>query len=91
MEPVSEIQEEVGLFSTGIVYMCGILSVIKSKVVEWTIMVSVRVVSYCAHKISHLNFFLCDLCKRFAFKCAAPTLFHKLDNEKIILQPLRDR
>ncbi|XP_037606352.1 transport and Golgi organization protein 1 homolog isoform X5 [Sebastes umbrosus] len=46
MEPVPEIheeeeekekEEEVGLFSTGIVYMGCILSMIKSKIAEWTI------------------------------------------------------
>ncbi|KAM7395201.1 hypothetical protein PAMA_006793 [Pampus argenteus] len=38
IEPVSEFhEEEVGLFSTGIVYMGCIISVIKTKVVEWTI------------------------------------------------------
>uniref|UniRef100_UPI0037E79830 transport and Golgi organization protein 1 homolog isoform X2 n=1 Tax=Semicossyphus pulcher TaxID=241346 RepID=UPI0037E79830 len=37
MDPVSEIsEEEVGLFSTGIVYMGCILSMIRSKIVEWT-------------------------------------------------------
>ncbi|XP_039982039.1 transport and Golgi organization protein 1 homolog isoform X2 [Xiphias gladius] len=36
-ESVSEIhKEEVGLFSTGIVYMGCILSIVKSKIVEWT-------------------------------------------------------
>ena len=68
MKPVSEIQEEegmfsigtfTGIFSTGIVYMYSILSVIKSKVVEWTIMVSV---SYCAHKISYLDFVCVCVC-----------------------------
>ncbi|XP_070781825.1 transport and Golgi organization protein 1 homolog [Enoplosus armatus] len=47
MEPVSEIhkeeekeeEEEVGLFSTGIVYMGCILSITKSKIAEWTIVV----------------------------------------------------
>ncbi|KAI3364192.1 hypothetical protein L3Q82_011007 [Scortum barcoo] len=37
MEQVSEIHEEVGLFSTGIVYMVCILSMMKSKIAEWTI------------------------------------------------------
>ncbi|XP_059211792.1 transport and Golgi organization protein 1 homolog isoform X2 [Centropristis striata] len=41
MEPVPEIheeeEEEVGLFSTGIVYMGCILSMTKSKITEWTI------------------------------------------------------
>ncbi|XP_008274989.1 melanoma inhibitory activity protein 3 isoform X2 [Stegastes partitus] len=39
MEPVSEMsEEEVGLFSTGIVYTACILSVIKNKTSEWTIL-----------------------------------------------------
>ncbi|KAM8725744.1 transport and Golgi organization protein 1 homolog isoform 2-T2 [Acanthopagrus schlegelii] len=38
MEPVPEIQEEeVGLFSNGVVYMGCILSMVKSKITEWTI------------------------------------------------------
>ncbi|XP_034382874.1 transport and Golgi organization protein 1 homolog isoform X2 [Cyclopterus lumpus] len=38
MGPVSEIhEEEIGLFSTGMVYMGCILLMIKSKIVEWTI------------------------------------------------------
>ncbi|XP_049915055.1 transport and Golgi organization protein 1 homolog isoform X2 [Epinephelus moara] len=37
MESVSEIHEEVGLFSTGIVYTGCILSMMKSKISEWTI------------------------------------------------------
>ncbi|XP_068198041.1 transport and Golgi organization protein 1 homolog isoform X2 [Antennarius striatus] len=38
MEPVSEIhEEEAGLFSTGIVYMSCILSLMKNKTAEWTI------------------------------------------------------
>ncbi|XP_063757527.1 transport and Golgi organization protein 1 homolog isoform X1 [Eleginops maclovinus] len=41
MEPVPEIhkeqEEEVGLFSTGIVYMGCILSITKTKIAEWTI------------------------------------------------------
>ncbi|XP_019953132.2 transport and Golgi organization protein 1 homolog isoform X2 [Paralichthys olivaceus] len=37
LDPVSEIQEaEVGLFSTGLVYMGCIFSVASSKIVEWT-------------------------------------------------------
>ncbi|XP_044025981.1 transport and Golgi organization protein 1 homolog isoform X2 [Siniperca chuatsi] len=40
MDPVSEIhEEEVGLFSTGTVYMGCILSMIKSTIAEWTIVV----------------------------------------------------
>ncbi|XP_029318498.1 transport and Golgi organization protein 1 homolog [Cottoperca gobio] len=38
MEPVSEIhEEEVGILSTGIVYMGCILSITKSKIAEWTV------------------------------------------------------
>ncbi|XP_019132564.2 transport and Golgi organization protein 1 homolog isoform X3 [Larimichthys crocea] len=40
VESVSEMnEEEVGLFSTGIVYMGCILSMMRSKLAEWTIMV----------------------------------------------------
>lgn len=49
MEPGSEIHEDLGLFSTGIVYLGCILSMIKSKIVEWSIVVSVRIVNYCVH------------------------------------------
>uniref|UniRef100_A0A3Q3KIR0 Transport and Golgi organization protein 1 homolog n=1 Tax=Monopterus albus TaxID=43700 RepID=A0A3Q3KIR0_MONAL len=44
MEPVSEIHEEkVGLFSTVILYTGCILSMIRSKTTEWTIVVSLRI------------------------------------------------
>ncbi|XP_076612262.1 transport and Golgi organization protein 1 homolog isoform X2 [Chaetodon auriga] len=40
MEPVTDIhQEEVGLFSTGMVYTGCILSMIKSKIEEWTVVI----------------------------------------------------
>lgn len=43
MEPVSEFhEEEVGLFSIGIVYMGCIISMIKTRVAEWTIVVSLH-------------------------------------------------
>lgn len=48
-EEVKEKEEEVGLFSTGIVYMGCILSMIKSKIAEWTIEVSLIIVSYCIY------------------------------------------
>ncbi|KAM6991732.1 transport and Golgi organization protein 1 homolog [Tautogolabrus adspersus] len=37
MDPVSETHQEVGLFSTGIVYMGCILSMMKTKLTEWTV------------------------------------------------------
>ena len=51
MEPGSEFheEEEVGLFSTGMVYMGCIISMIKTKVTEWTIVVSLRILRYCIH------------------------------------------
>ncbi|XP_060907831.1 transport and Golgi organization protein 1 homolog isoform X2 [Labrus mixtus] len=36
MDPVSDTHEEVGLFSTGMVYMGFILSLMKTKMTEWT-------------------------------------------------------
>lgn len=42
MEPVSEVQEEeVGLFSTGLVYTGCILAMITNKTAEWITVVSV--------------------------------------------------
>lgn len=44
MEPVPEIhEEEVGVFSTGIVYAGCILTIMKDKTVEWIIEVSLRI------------------------------------------------
>lgn len=43
--PAPEVHEEVGLISTGIVYMSCILSLSKRKIEEWTVVVSVTTAS----------------------------------------------
>lgn len=54
MEPVSEIhEEEVGAFSTGVVLMSGFLSMCKNKIEEWTVVVSLRIISYSVQDTLH--------------------------------------
>lgn len=62
LEPASEIHEEEGLLSTGTVYMGCILSLMKTKIVEWTIEVSVRIVSSCIRRFVCLLFFFFVTC-----------------------------